>query len=74
MYDDDFDPEEEQRVEIHMKTSCDGCSFTLTIATDTPMDQHQVEYILLDLVNDMKRGKSSGYSDWILDESDMEMQ
>ena len=71
--DDEFDPEEHQRVDIHLKPSVDGCSFGLTIVTDSPLDQHQVEYILLDLVNDMKRGKSSGYSEWFLDESDMDM-
>jgi len=70
---EEFDPDKEQKVEIHMKSSSDGCSFTLTILTDEPLDQHQVEYILLDLVTDMKRGKSSGYSNWIMDDSEMEM-
>jgi len=70
---DDYNKYDDDVIEYHLKSTPDSCSITLTVVAQTPISQHQYEMILLSFVDDIRKGKSSENSEWLLDESDMEM-
>ncbi len=74
---DDFDPyekEDDDFIEYHIKATPDQCSITLTIVAETPISQGQYEAMLLGFVDDLRKGKASGGSEWVLDDSTDNMQ